>query len=513
MSSDKVTFEAIAEVSNMVREFKKVEDVQDRVEAKTKTGKKHADAWGGSMKSMAASGVVSMVKWAGGIATVTTVIKGATAALALQRSEQEKLVAAQRDGIDSRTKLAQIADSPEQLASFIKRAENLREKTGTDKTSAFDAVFAAVSTGHAEDTEVDEVALKGIKIAINPEKLINTVSQLQKIYGENNISIAEAVNMLLIGAKDSVKNVDEFAGAAGQLFLPFQRIGGTASEAMGWASQIAGLNPDKTATVIEQGKTLSNELANKRANIKDGGELTGLELVDNLARLEKEGKIQDDKGQKTTIDKLLGDVAYVGYLGYLANKESASQSTANIARAKATTGTADDVLDRQVMVGASDSVVTAARHTEIEKARNDKALYGRIGGAAELSKAITTSRETAMLEDGSNLVSRTLSSSLIGLSRAILPAQKTNLTALREEAHYGNIGTGGYMSADLEKSVAQDLLANLVNMTPETNQFLEKIAGQSQEGGAGQAAGVARRDAAAQQVGDVTRQNRNSGVE
>lgn len=265
-------------------------------------------------------------------------IGAVTAASENLNRERTGALGRMQTSVKSVGELKQIAGGDQtKLDSMMGDVGWLRKTLGIDEVQAAQTVFNMESAGIRGDA-TKQTLLRARQTGIDPANALRAFITARENYG-NVGSLENVLDKMLAAAGPSAANLDTLTAAIGQSASPFKSIGGT----FGQQAALLGVfsnamkSPEQASELI---KSVSNQLNKKAENIQwRAGEKpkTGLDLLDALPGLEKEGRLLDETGKATDIKHFFGELLAVNAVQlYHTNRDKIRGLEGDINRASGT---------------------------------------------------------------------------------------------------------------------------------------------------------------------------------
>ena len=233
------------------------------------TGKKGRKSIGPEFLSMAAGAV-------GGIASIATAWRTATAVVEFYNSEKNKAMEVTNSLDDSRRSLRQVSKGD--FDQLEQRSDNLT-KFGITREQARELVFSGVSTGFKGEEAT--VAMADPVIAIKDGAAF--AGEFRKFFGAEKLSIEQAFNTALAGAAGSKFNITEM--------LPQIRTASQGALAGGESSDVVAA----VAVLADKfGQSTGDRLRALGGKVALDERTSGLNLIDAIKKLQGDKTLRDD---------------------------------------------------------------------------------------------------------------------------------------------------------------------------------------------------------------------------
>ncbi|MBL4701956.1 MAG: hypothetical protein JKX85_11930 [Phycisphaeraceae bacterium] len=311
-----------------------------------------------------ASGATGLVKLAAGFASVSAAIAVATRAFSQFEDMQKQ--AAQRVQVTAlgRGAFRQIANDQSEMKKLNTFSDNLRKRGFTEEQAAR-TTFSAGSAGM--DTFVKGSSLNTyeqlLKTGFTPESAISATQKAQANFGGSGAgktgggSFRQNINKVLAAAGPSPVMASRIAESASVAAEIFAAIGGQDEELLALVGVLseATKSPEQAS---EKVKSLSDQLRKKKAlgliDLSGRTDLVGMDLIDALPTLAKEGRLKTESGDAVGVEKFLSESQAIQGLGLIQKQRGKiTDRIVSIKQAEAQTGTKKDLLTVKSGLGST----------------------------------------------------------------------------------------------------------------------------------------------------------------
>ena len=277
-------------------------------------------------KAFGAQSVASLQKFG---AALIAIQAGAAKVKALMQGIREEADKAGKSLIlasGGRRALISIAGGrQERFNELTTISRKLRREQGLTPQQANNLTFQLASAGLEDKPNL----FAGLAdIGFEPTAGIASVQKLQSVFGKGGgakgAGTAEQIlNKLILAAEGSPVGPGQIATQATTAATSFANIGGSdeALLAMG-AVMIKSFKSAEAS--FQRIKSLSSQIFKKGELIdfEEGKELKGIELIQNLSRLGREGRLQTESGEVVDVKKFLGEVNAIEALKSFEKREA-----------------------------------------------------------------------------------------------------------------------------------------------------------------------------------------------
>ena len=422
-----VQFVVDADTAKAVNGFLKIVDTQKETEHGFKKIDRAADR---SIKNMARGfgqrATSGLKSYAVGLLGVAAAANAATAAVRDMARERNQAGQRITNSIEGRRALIQIAGNQAEFEELKDFAKGLRTKHGYGEVEAYRATFQAGSAGERFLTPQSMKLLGELRrMNISPTEGISSAQKLQSGFGGTGAGEAGAgnfrqiMNKLLAAAGKSPEKVGAIASSASTASVSWANIGGTDEELLAMGAVLS--KPFKTPEAgFERIKSLSSQLVRKRSRINFKGEaLEGLELVQALPRLAREGRLLSEGGEPMKLSKFVGEanaMEAVSALGKL--DKQVAERLKIVEKAERLTGTDRSPLARRRLIGDKEMRAVMMSQREIE--RLQQVQESRFGVANKAADAVDAHLQRRYIQQGYGPWTRYASRKLLGATRYVV---------------------------------------------------------------------------------------------
>jgi len=307
-------------LQNIIGQQKRVKEGFDKVGAAgAKAGKSGEKAFGDKA-------VVSLQKFAAALLAIQAGAEKVRSTMQKVREESEKAGRSLIDASAGRRAFISISGGdPKKFREISQVAQNLRVTQGLTPQQANDLTFQLFSAGVQKDAAL--FAQLG-DIGFKPTEGVSSVQKLQSVFGKGagaaGAGTAEQIlNKLIIAAEASPVGPGRIAGQATTAATSFAAIGGS-DEALLAMGAVLIKSFKNAESSFQRIKSLSSQIFKKGELIdfEPGKELRGIELIQNLSRLGREGRLRTESGDVVDAKKFLGEVNAVEALKAFEKRES-----------------------------------------------------------------------------------------------------------------------------------------------------------------------------------------------
>lgn len=319
-----VVVEMSGDEARLYRSYQRLIDQAAKLDQRVKDNKKTQEETFGDK---AASQLGTLITRYGSMAAA---IGGVLKVMRDVREESERMGQAQRTSGPGLGTLAQLAETPAQMAAIVQEAKKTFAEGGARTMQEAASMQFALESAGAAGMRADFSRLHATGLVPNAEQMVEAATKLQKAFGADKTgSLSRIVSTAFGGGKIGLGTAEQLLAGAAEAGTFAQRIGLSPEETMAAVATISGtLGPEGAATAAEQ----------LFKNIEVQGIVQKKRLKRAAGLNEYLGQIQALEQRGVPINEILGNraEAIVAY-GLLTNTEGQglySQNMQNIAQAQ-----------------------------------------------------------------------------------------------------------------------------------------------------------------------------------
>jgi hypothetical protein len=306
-----VVVEMSGDEAKLYKAYQRIIDQSKKLDGSLKENKKaSSDAFGDGAISQLAS-------YASRVAGVAGAFAAAAAAIRAMREESDRLGQGQRTSGPAFGQLAQLADTPAQLARLTQQAKMTFAEGGARSLEQAAALQFSLESAGAGSFRADFSRAQATGLIPNAQTMAESASMLQKAFGASKTgSFRDIAGMAFGAAATGLGSVEEIQAAGAMAGSQASRIGLSPEETLAAIATISGtLGPSEAGAAFRAlSKSIEVE-AIGGGHTKKGQDLAGY-LRDIQAK---------EKGGAKIFDMLGGRIEAVTAYGLLTNESGAAQ--------------------------------------------------------------------------------------------------------------------------------------------------------------------------------------------
>jgi len=387
-----VGFKLEAESGDAVKAFHRITTALERNE---KQFKKNAKA---GQQGFGPQAVTSLMKYAGGFASIAGAVRLATSALTDYNRVRDEGAQRVTDAISGRRYLMQIAKDEAHYQELAATAERIRTQYGLQEGAAYRLVGQAGSAGQQFVTApgIDTLA-KLPQIAFDPASAIESALKIQGAFGGAGAGVTgggdlkQILNKLIEAARLSSVGAEQIAGAMSTATIPWASIGGQDEGLMAFTAIATDVFKSPLAA-SEKIQSLATQIMKKRHLIEtpEGMEgLGGLGLIEKLPEWAEQGRLKSEGGKVLSLVQFLGESNAIQAIDlYRKMQPEILTRMSDVMRAEDLTGTEQDALKLRLGISQRDPQSASVNYLNRMREDREKAEEDRYAVTRTLAQGL-----------------------------------------------------------------------------------------------------------------------------